>query len=166
VDTLQPWVKKAIPVLRVGLVLLQLGLSVASVPIPVAGLANDAINQATKNQFLKCAIGFLNQQGTILKVSADALSNTMSRAKDFIESEVDSKVSVGQEVVLRNLHLNDSNTRSAYESIKSFLEQSDPTLQYLGLEKQVSKSGKVAWIKKNDPEILKQFMDSDGANMP
>mmetsp|Transcript_10270 Transcript_10270/g.15425 ORF Transcript_10270/g.15425 Transcript_10270/m.15425 type:complete len:91 (+) Transcript_10270:1866-2138(+) len=90
----------------------------------------------------------------------------MSRAKDFIESEVDSKVSVGQEVVLRNLHLNDSNTRSAYESIKSFLEQSDPTLQYLGLEKQVSKSGKVAWIKKNDPEILKQFMDSDGANMP
>jgi len=38
-------------------------------------------------------------------------------------------------------------------------------LQYVGLDKHVSKSGKVAWLKKNDPAVLKQFMDSDGASM-
>ena len=51
VNTLKPWVKKAIPVLKVGLFLLQLGLLASGVPIPVAALANAAIDQVGRNNF-------------------------------------------------------------------------------------------------------------------
>ena len=149
VNTLKPWVKKAIPVLKVGLILLQLGLLASGVPIPVAGLANSAIDQATKKQYLSFAANMLQQQGTVLDVAMD---------------EMHAKTVAGEAV--RDLQQNDSDTRSAYEAISLFLKEVDPTLQYLGLTKQTSRSGKVAWIKQNAPEVLKQFMDTDGANMP
>jgi len=141
VDILKPWVKKAVPVLKVGLVLLQLGLLTSGVPIPVVGLGkNAAVDNANKNQFLTCAAGILGQQGTVLESADDNMKSNLTRA------------------AVRNLH---SNTRSAYEAISSFLREADPNLQYVGLDKHVSKSGKVAWLKRNDASVLKQFMDGE-----
>jgi hypothetical protein len=161
VNTLKPWVKKAIPVLKVGLFLLQLGLSASGVPIPVAALANAAIDQVGRNHFLKCAADILQQN----EAAVDAVGGEVV-TKGLI-SEVDSIVA-GEEAgkAVRDLQLDDAGTRTAYEAVALFLKKVDPTYKYLGLSKRVSKSGKVVWLKKNDPEVLKKFMDSDGANMP
>jgi len=156
VDTLKPWVKKAIPVLRAGLLLLQLGLSVSGFPIPVAALANAAIDQAGRNQFLKCAADILQQN----EAAMDAFGGELfDKGKDSI---VDSTLACREAV--RNLQLDVAKARTAYEAISSFLTKIDPTLKYLGLFKHVSKCGKVVWLKKNDSEVLKKLMDSDEVN--
>ena len=155
VETLKPWVKKAIPVLKVGLLLLQLGLSASGVPIPVAALANAAIDQAGRNQFLKCAANILKQNET-------AVGEVDGKGSDDIFSEVDSMTADGEaDKAVRDLQLDDANTRTAYEAVALFLKKVDPTYKYLGLSKRVSRSGKVVWLKKNDPQVLKKFMDSD-----
>eukprot|EP01036_Dinobryon_divergens_P030287 gene30287-39508_t len=44
VKNLKSWVKKALPVLKVGLMLLQVGLLASGMPIPLTGLANSIVS--------------------------------------------------------------------------------------------------------------------------
>mmetsp|Transcript_7240 Transcript_7240/g.10226 ORF Transcript_7240/g.10226 Transcript_7240/m.10226 type:complete len:633 (+) Transcript_7240:96-1994(+) len=153
VDTLKPWVRKAIPILKVGLMLLQLSLSVPGAPLPLTGLANDLIDLATRNQFLTCTASILDQfEETVLGTAPE----TISKELNSIEFKRLSPTAVKE--AIHNLKLNDGTTRSAYEAIAVFLKEADPTLEYIGLTKHVSKSGKVAWLK-NDPQVVKIFMD-------
>ncbi len=64
--------KKALPLLRLGLMILQIGLLSTGVPIPIAGMANSALDRADKLSFLKSAAGLLQDD-----VSMDAVGSSL-----------------------------------------------------------------------------------------
>ena len=64
--------KKALPLLRLGLMILQIGLLSTGVPILIAGMANSALDQADKLSFLKSAAGLLQND-----VSMDAVGSSL-----------------------------------------------------------------------------------------
>ena len=74
VTNLTEILKKALPLLRLGLMInhLQIGLLSTGVPIPIAGMANSALDQADKLSFLKSAAGLLQDD-----VSMDAVGSSL-----------------------------------------------------------------------------------------
>ena len=78
VTNLTEIVKKALPLLRLGLMILQTGLLSTGVPIPIAGMANSALDRADKLSFLKRAAGLLQDD-----VSMDAVGSSL----DSMEAE-------------------------------------------------------------------------------
>jgi hypothetical protein len=137
------WVKRAAPVLKVGLILLKLGLQASTgIPLPIPGLED-----------------ILNVDNSI------SLLETSLKAIDDIGSDSGtSALTVDQH--LHSLTRDDAQIRSAYEAIKSLL--TDPTK---GLDKQLrhlnmiqrtcEETGVTAWIK-NDPAVIMSFDDNRG----
>lgn len=183
VKDLKKWVKKAIPVLKVGLLLLQIGLMSTGIPIPLLGMAETVLGQSDKLSYLKYAEDLLDSVG----VPADSLDeSTVENAMESVKSTAQTSLGLAQQVVpveavmstLDSLPLESStdritqairalegedrdNMRSAYEAVGSFLRDEDPLLINIGLVKMISNSGKVAWVK-NDPTVVEQFMENDG----
>jgi serine/threonine protein kinase len=150
IKTLKSWVRKAVPVLKVGLMLLQVGLICSGIPIPLAGVANTVLTQADRMSYLRSALGLLQEKSTV----------------DSVELMVDSMDSSSMDKVAEAIRALDSgsdreNIRSAYEAIWAILKEVDPTLLYIGLSKEVSESGRVVWVKK-DAALIKQFKESNG----
>ena len=146
VNTLSPWVKNALPVLKVGLMLLQVGLFAAGLPIPLAGIA-DAVLPGDKHSFLHSAVALLPDS-----VPVDSLS-----------SEVDSeRAKERASAAIRALQAGEDKGHilHAYKVLHEFLKEKDPTLMHLGMRKVVSRSGRVGWVK-NDPIVIQQFIDNN-----
>ena len=143
VTNLTSLARKALPLLKLGLMLLQIGLLSSGIPIPLAGMATTALNQADKLAYLRCAASLLDDKATL----------------DSVGSSLDSVQAMDQvNRTVRDLGAGDDrdNVRSAMEVVSAFLKSEDPFLKYLGLTKVISRSGKVAWVKK-DAEVIRQF---------
>ena len=119
VITTKPWVKEALPILKVGLILLQVGLFASGLPIPLVGLADSVFGQSDKLSFLQDAVGLFHSN-----VSLDSLDSAL----DSIAAE--DKVSAA----IRDLQAGESSNdiRCAYKAADGYLREKDPTLQYLG----------------------------------
>ena len=145
VTNLTEFVKKALPLLRLGLMILQIGLLSTGVPIPIAGLANSALDEADKLSFLKSAAGLLQDD-----VSMDAVGSSLDsmEAKDKLNRAV------------RNIEAGEDReqVRSATKVIAAFLDSKDPFWKHIGVTKKISRSGRIGWIE-NKPEIIKKFED-------
>ena len=141
------WVKEALPVLKVGLMLLQVELSASGLPFPLAAGSNYVFEKPDKHSFLKSAAGLL--QGNI---SPESLGWDLDSA--LAEEEV--------AAAIRGLHAEGrmGNIRLAYKVICTFLKEVDPNLLYLGLVKVISSSGRVGWVK-DDPTIIQKFIDNN-----
>jgi len=143
VTNLTGMVKKALPLLRVGLMLLQIGLLSTGVPIPLAGLADSALAQADKLSFLKSAASLLQDD-----VSVDSVSSSLDsmEAKDQFNRAV------------RNLEVGEDpeKIRTACKMIAAFLESQDRFWKFVGVTKKISRSGRIGWIDKR-ADIIKKF---------
>ena len=137
------WVKRAAPVLKVGLILLKLGLLASTgIALPIPGL-EDILN--------------LDNSISLIETSLKAIDDTSSDSGT-------SALTVDQH--LHSLTRDDAQIRSAYEAIKSLL--TDPTK---GLDKQLrhlnmiqrtcEETGVTAWIK-NDPAVIMSFDSNRG----
>ena len=146
VTNLTDFAKKALPLLRVGLMLLQIGmLSSTGVSIPLVGLADSALAQEDKLfSFLKSAATLLHD-----KVSLDSVGSSINsmQAKDEFDRAV------------RDLGAGDEDcekVRTACKIIAAFLESQDRFWKFIGVTKKITRSGKVCWIDKR-PDIVKKF---------
>ena len=137
------WVKRAAPVLKVGLMLLKLGLAASGLPLPIPGL-EDVLDVAYSSSLLDTAINIVDG---------------INMDKDVSSLTVDQH--------LHSLTRDDAHQiRSAYEEIKSLLTDSsrglDKHLQYLNMiQRSCTETGITAWIK-NDPNVIKSFDDHKG----
>ena len=97
VKNLKTWVKKAIPVLKVGLLLLQVGLMSTGIPIPLLGMADAVIGQAEKLSYLKYA-GELIQSADSADATSDSLTpqSTAGNAMESANSTVQSSLGLMQ----------------------------------------------------------------------
>ena len=143
VTNLTGMVKKALPLLRVGLMLLQIGLLSTGVPIPIAGLADSALAQADKLSFLKSAASLLQDD-----VSVDSIGSSLDsmEAKDKFNRAVRS-LEVGEDP---------EKIRTACKMIAAFLESQDRFWKFVGVTKKISRSGRIGWIDKR-ADIIKKF---------
>jgi cysteinyl-tRNA synthetase len=136
-------VKKALPLLRVGLMLLQIGLLSTGVPIPIAGLADSALAQADKLSFLKSAASLLQDD-----VSVDSIGSSLDsmEAKDKFNR------------AMQNLQVGEDpeKIRTACKMIAAFLESQDRFWKFVGVTKKISRSGRIGWIDKR-ADIIKKF---------
>ena len=143
VTTLSELTRKALPLLKVGLLLLQIGLLSTGIPIPLAGLAGTALSQADKLSYLRSAAGLLHDKESL----------------DSMESSLDSMEAMDKvNRMVRAIEASNGNIRSSFEVIAAFLKSEDPFLKFLGMSKEISRSGKVAWVKQ-DAEIIKKFRE-------
>ena len=147
VTNLTSLARKALPLLKLGLMLLQIGLLSSGIPIPLAGMAATALNQADKLAYLRCAAGLLDDKAALDSVgssldSVQAMDQVNRTVRDLGAGAGDDREDV----------------RSAMEVVSAFLKSEDPFLKYLGLTKVISASGKVAWVKK-DAEVMRQFRE-------
>jgi hypothetical protein len=147
VITIKPWVKDALPILKVGLMLLQVGLLASGLPIPIVGLADSVLGRSDKLSFLQAAVGLLRGN-----VSLDSLDSAL----DSVVAE--DKVSAA----IRDLQAGESSSdiRCAYKAIDGYLREKDPNLLFLGMVKAISRSGRVAWVEDN-PAVIKHFMEHE-----
>jgi hypothetical protein len=141
------WVKRAAPVLKVGLILLKLGLLASGLPLPIPGLE-----------------GILDKDNSI---------SFIDKSIHVLDVPCDDKVSAEQAVTsltiddhLISLNHNDADIRTAYEAIKALLTDStkglDKQLQHLNMIQRTCEStGITGWIR-NDPVIIKSFDDNKG----
>jgi len=180
VSVLKPWVKRAIPVLKVGLLILQIGLMASGVPIPLLGLAQEALGQvADKQAYLQFAEELLQQPLDSLDSSTDQLLgpspaekvSNLKSAVDIAQSTVSSIESMpssnsldhlqsSADTATRDIDGDDGGSmRSAYEAVGSFLKEVDPNLEHVGLVKKISRSGKVGWVI---PSKAEEFAANDG----
>ena len=151
VKNLKSWVKKALPVLKVGLMLLQVGLFATGMPIPLAGLAHSTVlSPLDKLPYIQAAFELLQEGNAPL----DSLNSELSSLESPTE-----KISAA----IRKLHSTDDqeSVRSAYETLAAFLKEADPTLEHIGMSQQITSSGKVVWIN-NDPKTIKLFKETNG----
>ena len=148
-NTSLPWVKEALPILKVGLMLLQVELSASGVPFPLAAGSNYVFEKPDMHSFLKSAERLL--QGNI---SPDSLGWDLDSA--LAEKEVAAAIR-GLQAEGRMM----GNIRHAYNKVVcSLLKEVDPNLLYLGLVKVISSSGRVGWVK-DDPTIIQKFIDNN-----
>ena len=145
VTNLTSLARKALPLLKLGLMLLQIGLLSTGIPIPLAGMAGTALAQAEKMSYLRSAASLLDD-----KAALDSVGSCLDSAAAM------DKVSR----TVRDIEVGDNreNIRSAMEVVSAFLKSEDPFLKYLGLTKEISRSGKVAWVK-NDAEVIRKFKE-------
>ena len=141
------WVKRAAPVLKVGLILLKLGLLASGLPLPIPGLE-----------------GILDKDNSI---------SFIDKSIHVLDVPCDDKVSAEQAVTsltiddhLISLNHNDADIRTAYEAIKALLTDPskglDKQLQHLNMIQRTCEStGITGWIR-NDPVIIKSFDDNKG----
>ena len=137
------WLKKAAPVLKVGLSLLRIALSVASgfpVTIPGSGFLSNIKNKGTAIDDV------LTLLGTNDKYVGHG-NNT--HGPEF----------------LSGLYSDDESVRSAYYAIATLMEKLDKNLLYLHMVKKTSKSGITKWIR-NDPKIIDLFEKFNGERPP
>jgi hypothetical protein len=104
-------VKEALPVLKVGLMLLQVGLCASGFPIPLAGLADAVLGNADKQSFLKSAVGLLADNN----IFPDSLGSDLDSV--LAEKEVDAAI--------RGLQAGEhkGNIRHAYKVLYAFREK-------------------------------------------
>ena len=147
VSVTKEWVKKASPYLHVGMMMLC--ISLASIGIPV-GLSDIQLTNDKEEQslYLESAFDILKSEGENLHKSIDELKDDKNK-KHNVLSEM----------------LKGEKSREAYSFMKRFLEEEDPYMQYTGLVKCTSKSGKTAWVK--DEEAVKiSYQEMDGDKLP
>jgi hypothetical protein len=136
------WVKRAAPVLKVGLILLKLGLMASGLPLPIPGLEG-IIDIDNSTSFIDAS----------LQVMDDVITNSDS-----------STLTIDQH--LHSLSRDTAEIRSAYEAIKSLLTDSsrglDKQLRHLNMiQRTCAETGITAWVK-NDPDVIKSFDDNKG----
>ena len=138
------WVKRAAPVLKVGLILLKLGLVASGLPLPlpIPGL-EDIIDSDNSTSFIDAS----------LQVMDDVIDNS-----DYSTLTIDQH--------LHSLSRDTAEIRSAYEAIKSLLTDSsrglDKQLRHLNMiQRTCAETGITAWVK-NDPDVIKSFDDNKG----
>ena len=144
VKTSEPWLREAIPVLKVGFSLLQLAVTSTSTGIllPVIGITASSIDQvATNNLFLESAASVLKEIDADVRVESVCPST---------ESAVDT---------MRRLEVNSADIQRAYQAISSFLREADPTLKYVGLSQKTNDTGRIVWVKTELREL-------DGKSIP
>ena len=124
-----------------------LSVSLASIGLwlPDMQLPN---NKEDQSLYLKSAFGILKSEGVNLYTSIEELKDDNNK-KHNVMSEM----------------LKGEKSREAYSFMKRFLEEEDPYMQYTGLVKCTSKSGKTAWVK--DEEAVKiSYQEMDGDKLP
>ena len=136
------WVKRAAPVLKVGLILLKLGLlATTGLSLPIPGL-EDIVDD-------KNSISFIDLS---LQAMDDAISDTSS--------------TLTVEQHLHSLARDDAKIKSAYEAIKSLLTDPikglDKQLQHLQMIQQTcTETGITAWIR-NEDSVIQSFNINKG----
>lgn len=137
------WVKRAAPVLKVGLILLKLGLlATTGLSLPIPGLEDIVDN--------KNSISFIDSSLQVMDGAIDLTSSSTLTVEQHLHS----------------LTRDDAEIRSAYEAIKSLL--TDPSK---GLDKQLlhlqmiqqtcTETGITAWIR-NEDTVIQSFKDNQG----
>ena len=179
VTNLKTWVKKAIPVLKVGLLILQTALTAAGIPVPILGLAQEALCHEDKLSYLLHAEQLLQQPDDSLESSTDQLlgplGDRLSESSANNVSNLKSAVTFAQsgvsavETLQSNFDSLQSSThslirdggdmRSAYEAVRSFLDVEDHNLEHVGVVMKVTDSGKIGWVS---PDVVEQFLINDG----
>jgi hypothetical protein len=129
------WVKRAAPVLMVGLMLLKLGLAASGLPLPIPGL-EDVLDVAYSSSLLDTAINIVDG---------------INMDKDVSSLTVDQH--------LHSLTRDDAQIRSAYEEIKSLLTDSsrglDKHLQYLNMIQRSCRKQESPHGLRTTPTLLK-----------
>ena len=140
------WVRRAAPVIKVGLLLLKLGLLASGLPLPIPGL-EDIVDKDNSISYIDASI-------KVLEGSDDDRFTEVNSSSFTIEDH------------LVSLNRNDTEIRSAYEAIKTLLTDPskglDKQLQYLNmLQRTCETTGITGWIR-NDPNVIKSFDDNKG----
>lgn len=142
IEVPKEWVRRAAPVIKVGLIILRLALvsmTGVAIPIPIefGGIDYFGNTDAT----LGCIDTALRSFDTNFDEALDA----KEMSKRF----------------LNELNRENEGKLEAYLAIKEVLLSMDKTMQYIGVEKVTNEAGETAWVKK-DEEIIRSFQASRG----
>ena len=137
------WFTKAAPVIKVGLVLLKLGLTAAGIPLPIPGMAG--LLQGETMSYVDGACQLFSSA-----TGSDGVLDAVDKTVDQLLTEVED--------------IQRSDTAQAYECIKCLLDEKDPQKKFLGM-RLVSSDGVTAWIKDSD-EVEASFIAARGARRP
>jgi serine/threonine protein kinase len=137
----QEWVKRAAPVLRISLMVLQVAAAAAGIPIPIAGVLSNVIADiAASDAFVQIAFDRLKE--------ADGIDIRLN--------------SFGSDI--HRVSIENEGSRAAYLAVKEVIDKQDPSYQFLGVRR-VTDFGKPQWIS-NDADTLRSYTVNRGARVP
>ena len=145
-------VKKAAPVLTVGLICLKLGLLAGGVPLPlpIGGISKLLSGDGELcQQYLDSAVGLLGN--TIDAAGDDDTVLSSELVVDGLQQKLD-RAKAGDEAALKALHgtLGAEGTRKAYEALKQLFEAKGINVARDSGLRQVICEDKVAWVQDKD----------------
>ena len=138
---------KAAPVLKIGLVLLKVGMMSVGIPLPIAGVMEMLGNSAeSANAYMDAA----------LQQMQSAVSDGATTALD------DLTAADNVEQYLQSIDRSSEGTRAAYEAIKDILKGFPNAAGTCGLVQKTTAQGKVQWVLE-DKAVLDLFDANGGA---
>jgi serine/threonine protein kinase len=161
-SAIKPWVKKAAPLLLVGLCLLQVGLTASGLPIPVPGLGQLMKSFNEYEEYLEGMISFVSAFDA---EDVEAAEGITIDKHDLQESSV--KTSRKTKRVNGGLpDVSSEGSREAFMAVKELMDKLDPALQQTGLRFVTdSSSGVSQWIQDSE-EVEASFRFHRGARQP
>jgi len=133
------------PVLKVGLIMLKIAVTMYGIPIPLpdlSGLSNLDLKGMLNDMILDLDVG---------EVPDESLQ-AIARSENPLEVIDQAMISTEQQ-------------REGYHSLLQFLDKDEYKPHKFGLVKATSKSGITKWIK-DDVAVIKSFHDNDGRQRP
>jgi hypothetical protein len=149
-------VKKAAPVLKVGLVLLKIGLLSVGIPLPVAGLIEMLGPGAdATTAYLDSAMAALDD---------DKASSAVDAASSQIDSATSSSAEAEKQIA--SIDRSAEGTRVAYEAIKSMPKGQGQAnvIAQCGLTQKISSDGHSKWVL-DDPSVISSFEATGGTQL-
>jgi regulator of replication initiation timing len=143
VNMIKQWVVKAMPVLKLGLMLLKAALAAGGIPIP--GLSDILGTDFTQHvKYVNLAMKHLDKRidSAVDNKIKDGIVETLGDGLDAADDRED------LEEIVNRIHSNPEGSRQAYDAIKQLLKDEDiPST--CGL-RQVICNGKVGWVLDRD----------------
>jgi hypothetical protein len=150
VKMIKEWVVKAMPVLKLGLMLLKAALAAGGIPIP--GLSEILGTDFTQHvKYVNLAMKHLDKR----------INSAVDKIKDGIVEELGDGLDAADdredlEEIVNRIHSNPEGSRQAYDAIKQLLKDEDiPST--CGL-RQVISNGKVGWVLDRD-DVVEAFRE-------
>jgi len=139
-STNKEWVRKAAPVLMVGLVALKLALATSGIPFPISDLLS-GLSPSAQSDYFDAALRNLQAISTSTVTESQRMLGELTK-----------------EECLSFLNRDAEGTRSAYESIKEMLKNYPNIVTSCGLVFAQHK-GKVAWVLKDQVDHWKSSLE-------
>ena len=156
------WVRRAAPVLKVGLVALKLALAAGGIPLPISGICDALSDLGMHSKIVDIALQTLQSSA-----ATDAVEGAVGSMLDQSLGALDSAASApSQQQIQESLAevqaaLAQADKRAAYQAIKSALAGQD--LEKLSGLVRLQHKGKVSWILRDQTQ---SFLDNDGQPAP